>query len=59
MKAAEDRADGLLLELQCVQGEVARLASELDRARQAAQQRDRCGGRGSLWRLQDCRGLAL
>lgn len=46
VKAAEDRADGLVLELQYSQGEAARLAGELELAREVAERRARCAGAG-------------
>lgn len=39
VRAAEERADGLSLELQYAQGEAVRLAAELELAREAAERR--------------------
>lgn len=41
IQAAEERAEGLSLELQYAQGEAARLAAELELAREAAERRAR------------------
>lgn len=49
VRAAEERADGLSLELQYAQSEAARLAAEVELAREAAERRARCVQMGAGW----------
>ncbi len=46
VRAAEERADGLSLELQYAQGEAVQLAAELELAREAAERRAKCVAAG-------------